>query len=57
MSHDCSLKCVCGEAGDVICTSMECHESAQCAIKNGVRDCYCKRGFTGDGLNCQAGNK
>ena len=57
MSHDCSLKCVCGEAGDVICTSMECHESARCAIKNGVRDCYCKRGFTGDGLNCQGGNK
>ena len=34
---------------------MRCHERAQCSIKDGIRDCYCEKGFDGDGLNCRPG--
>jgi hypothetical protein len=34
---------------------MQCHEEATCDIKNGVRDCYCNDGFSGNGQTCKRG--
>ncbi|XP_038059591.1 IgGFc-binding protein-like [Patiria miniata] len=55
ISPDCSEKCLCGNAGSVQCSILECHESASCEIKNGVRDCYCQNGFVESGLECTRG--
>ena len=46
---------MCVDDGEARCTDMACDESAECGIKDGVRDCYCKEGFVGDGIECQRG--
>ena len=52
--EDCSSICRC-EEGEVICTAYECHEYAECMVKNGERNCYCQRGYRGDGQICEQG--
>ena len=55
MTEDCSRRCQC-DGGSVSCSSYGCHEDAECKIRNGVRDCYCERGYRGDGQTCEKGN-
>ena len=50
----CSTICSCIES-QVQCDSYQCHEDAECKVMNGVRECVCDPGFTGDGLNCVTG--
>ena len=54
MDSECSSRCVCTE-GQLECQTYQCDEFARCETKNGIRGCYCNRGFTGDGQTCTAG--
>ena len=55
VAPDCSSRCVCMGSKQVLCERRQCNESAQCDVKNGMRDCYCNDGFVGDGINCATG--
>ncbi|PIK34071.1 putative IgGFc-binding protein [Apostichopus japonicus] len=48
---DCSRHCTCNN-GNTNCVASTCDPDATCEIKNGVRDCYCNDGYTGDGQTC-----
>ncbi|KAJ8038778.1 IgGFc-binding protein [Holothuria leucospilota] len=51
VSEDCSERCTC-MAGNTTCVPMSCDEFATCEVRNGIRDCYCIRGFRWDGEKC-----
>ena len=54
IDETCSSKCTCME-GEVQCESYGCHMDAKCRVRNGIRDCYCNRGYKGDGQTCTLG--
>ncbi len=55
VSPDCTHVCRCDE-GSVHCEPYMCHPDAECSVRNGVRDCYCKHGYRGDGIqDCTPG--
>ena len=37
----------------IIETVMNCHEEAECKVQQGIRGCYCKQGYFGDGFTCK----
>ncbi|XP_033127982.1 alpha-tectorin-like, partial [Anneissia japonica] len=45
LTDDCSMSCQCTD-GRVQCSSENCDENAECAIRNGERGCYCREGWT-----------
>ncbi|XP_072033077.1 zonadhesin-like [Amphiura filiformis] len=53
VNEDCSEVCSCHE-GKLNCTQYGCSEFADCKIQNGVRDCYCQKGYSGDGQVCKS---
>ncbi|XP_071946555.1 IgGFc-binding protein-like isoform X2 [Antedon mediterranea] len=52
VTEDCSMRCTCGGNGVNTCEEYMCGNYASCRIQNGVRDCYCNNGFSGDGTVC-----
>ncbi|PIK53800.1 putative IgGFc-binding protein [Apostichopus japonicus] len=44
MKRDCSEYCTCEGNGDLQCHELSCAFNAQCAVKGGVRNCYCDDG-------------
>ena len=52
--EDCSQLCQCN-GGSLTCSEYSCHQYAECSVRNGIRDCYCKPGFRGDGQDCERG--
>lgn len=56
MKRDCSEYCTCEGNGDLQCHELSCAFNAQCAVKGGVRNCYCDDGFMGNGREeCSVG--
>jgi hypothetical protein len=53
VEEDCSHIWHCDGGGSANRTSYGCHESAECKLRNGKRDCYCLPGYRGDGQECQ----
>jgi hypothetical protein len=52
-NDDCSQFCECQTANNnVSCHSVSCDVNAVCQETNGIRGCYCKEGYEGNGLNC-----
>ncbi|KAJ8033996.1 Tenascin-R [Holothuria leucospilota] len=51
---DCSKRCTC--SNDVLScdANYQCGSNAACLIKDAVRQCYCNRGYEGDGQTCTA---
>ncbi|KAJ8033760.1 Fibrinogen-like protein A [Holothuria leucospilota] len=49
----CISRCLC-QANVLICgIAYGCSLNAACAVRNGIRKCYCNEGFTGDGQTCE----
>ncbi|XP_064643492.1 uncharacterized protein LOC135497618 [Lineus longissimus] len=50
---NCSESCICdSKTGKLVCTKINCDKDASCAIKGGKKNCYCDKGFEGDGQDC-----
>ena len=55
VSSDCSEECTCfinGTERVMRCEELVCHEHAACERRVGVDDCYCNKGYEGDGSYC-----
>ncbi|XP_071810697.1 uncharacterized protein [Apostichopus japonicus] len=51
VNDDCTQKCSCNN-NQLICEDYSCSTYGVCRVKNGVRQCYCVKGFGGDGETC-----
>ncbi|XP_071498835.1 zonadhesin-like [Diadema antillarum] len=51
VNDDCSEMCSCS-GGTLECVAYACVENQECRIKGGVRDCYCRDGFTYSNGEC-----
>ncbi|KAJ8049882.1 Angiopoietin-related protein 1 [Holothuria leucospilota] len=53
VNADCTQNCICN-GNELSCdTDYECSLSATCRVgQNGVRQCYCNDGYSGDGITC-----
>ncbi|KAJ8017489.1 Ryncolin-4 [Holothuria leucospilota] len=53
VNADCTQNCTCN-GNQLSCdTDYECSQSATCSVgQNGVRQCYCNDGYSGDGITC-----
>ncbi|KAJ8033721.1 Fibrinogen C domain-containing protein 1-A [Holothuria leucospilota] len=52
VNSDCSRRCNCS-AGQLVCDDdYQCSSNAVCEERDGVRQCYCNPGYTGDGVTC-----
>ncbi|KAJ8033369.1 Ryncolin-1 [Holothuria leucospilota] len=52
VSPDCSQQCSC-ISGQFVCDdTYHCSPNAVCEERNGVLQCYCRAGYTGDGMHC-----
>lgn len=50
MSSNCSELCTCGEVSGLVCIyPVTCADNAMCGVKGGQRDCYCQKGYVGNG--------
>ena len=47
-SPDCSSRVTCEQPLQPRVQALQCGEHAQCAVRDGVRDCYCDDGFERD---------
>ena len=56
VDHDCRKKSQCSEGSLIECSDLLCDEFARCGVQGGARDCYCKDGYVGDGLECEQGS-
>ncbi|XP_071498834.1 zonadhesin-like [Diadema antillarum] len=54
VNDDCSEMCSCS-GGTLECVAYACVENQECRIKGGVRDCYCRDGFTYSNGECTRG--
>jgi len=58
VSDDCSTVFTCNSFTDISKKTQKCHANAECTVNNGLRECTCKKGFEGDGINkCDAPKK
>ncbi|XP_071838865.1 IgGFc-binding protein-like isoform X2 [Apostichopus japonicus] len=51
ISDNCDEICHCSTTG-LECATYTCNENANCELKDGLRDCYCRHGYSGDGQTC-----
>ncbi|PIK62565.1 putative IgGFc-binding protein [Apostichopus japonicus] len=51
ISDNCDEICHCKTTG-LECTSYSCHKKANCELKDGIRNCFCGNGYSGDGQTC-----
>ncbi|KAJ8033598.1 Fibrinogen-like protein A [Holothuria leucospilota] len=52
VASDCSRRCNCS-AGQLVCDEdIACSSNAVCEERDGLRQCYCNSGYTGDGVTC-----
>ena len=51
MDAGCGEWCTCS-SGEIQCESISCDVNAVCALRDGIRACYCNPPFLGNGLQC-----
>ena len=56
VDHACRQKCQCSEGSQIECSDLQCDKFAKCGVQGGIRACYCKDGYVGDGLECEQGS-
>lgn len=52
LSEDCLMICSCNSSSVLLCEDVECDEQASCGASNGLSQCFCNFGYTGDGFTC-----
>ena len=53
MRPTCGESCTCETSrSPLVCRSLVCHSDANCTMSDGIRDCYCNTGYSGDGVTC-----
>lgn len=49
----CTEECFCRKQyGEPECRPLTCDKDASCKIENGLWDCYCNKGYQGNGTEC-----
>ncbi|KAJ8033592.1 Angiopoietin-related protein 7 [Holothuria leucospilota] len=54
VSSDCSMLCTCTNNNLSCKFDYQCSPNASCRIKDSIRQCFCNKGFEGDGETCNA---
>ncbi|XP_072039342.1 zonadhesin-like [Amphiura filiformis] len=52
VTDSCDRRCVCKRHNKVICKPVVCEEPAVCVVINGMQDCVCPDGMSGEPPNC-----